>query len=224
MEQISKEIVTKCLEEALLPVARAAGNSIGANAVMCAGDWVSYWRMKNAVYIGEKVSAFLKSRGINTEEQLRSIPAKFGLLYIQGASVEDNDSLRALWAKLLANALDPNFDPEKLSNAFFDVLRGLDPLDAKILHYWYGYFKEKGLWNDYVSQILEKIPYEDACRALDILPTDYELSVHNLVRLQCVKMCGEPTWENLGDMTWLNFEKITLTPFGIRFMEACVAE
>ncbi len=129
MNIITPELLTDLLKGSLLPVAGAVGQS----AVMVGGEWIKLWQMKNAVSIGQTAVKILRKRGITSKEQLRDITTKFGILYLEGASVEDEPELQELWAKLLANALDSNFEDD-IRIAFMSIIKDLTALDAKILN------------------------------------------------------------------------------------------
>ncbi|PKL04700.1 MAG: hypothetical protein CVV54_04255 [Synergistetes bacterium HGW-Synergistetes-1] len=227
MSLITPELLTDLLRGSLLPVAGAVGQS----AVMIGGEWIKLWQMENAVSVGQKAVEFLKKRGITSKEQLRDITTKFGILYLEGASVEDQSELQELWAKLLANAVDPNFDPTDLSVAFFQIIKGLNPKDAKILEYFHKKILEDGKWLDSASitkEILRKNDYlnNDHLDNRCLLGTDYDLSIYNLLRLQCITIFfpsnnvfvnGKQSVQTGGT------DIVKLTPLGVQFIKACIA-
>jgi hypothetical protein len=52
-----------------------------------------------------------------------------------GAQEESREELAELWARLLANAMDPNMNSVRQS--FIDAVKRMDPLDAVVLRYIY---------------------------------------------------------------------------------------
>ena len=126
---ITPDLITDILKGALLPVAGAVGQS----AAMIGGEWIKFWQMKNAAIVGKKAVEILKSRGITNKNQLKTITTKFGLLYIEGASVEDQAELQELWAKLLANAFDPHFE-EDLRISFMSIIKDLSTTDVLVIN------------------------------------------------------------------------------------------
>lgn len=122
MELGPTEIVTVFL------VGKVLKESAGEVGGMIA-DKVRFWRLKQAVDLKEKTEAFLDQRGVT---DTRSVPLKLTLAIVDGATIEEEDELHTLWARLLANALDPSFKPE-LRVAYVDILRSLTAFDARLL-------------------------------------------------------------------------------------------
>jgi hypothetical protein len=54
---------------------------------------------------------------------------------IAGAQEESREELAELWARLLANAMDPNMN--SVRHSFIEAVRKMDTADAKIMHYLY---------------------------------------------------------------------------------------
>ena len=52
---------------------------------------------------------------------------------IEGAQEEGREELMELWARLLANAMDPNINSVRYS--FVDAVKNMDPLDAVVLRH-----------------------------------------------------------------------------------------
>ncbi len=73
----------------------------------------------------------LRAASISLESQ-RACTLKLGLPWIEWASLEEDPSLRDLWANLLANELNPN-KPEPRT-AFISIIKDLSPLDAQLLN------------------------------------------------------------------------------------------
>ena len=63
------------------------------------------------------------------------IPASLSvaLPILQGAADEDRDELVDLWARLLANAMDPNLNSVRQS--IIDAVKKMDPVDAVVLQH-----------------------------------------------------------------------------------------
>lgn len=68
-------------------------------------DKVKYWRFKNQVNIITKAREYLKSKGIETPKK---IPIKDISTLLEYASFEEEEVMQDSWAKLLANAMNPN--------------------------------------------------------------------------------------------------------------------
>lgn len=137
---------------------------------------VQLWRLERFTETCIKASEMLRQRGITNRENARQLTDKFRLLYIAQASVEDDPTLQNFMAGLLANAMDPNFDKEKLRIAYLDILKALDPCDAQILEHCY----KKPL--PCIMQMNEIV------NALNITEDTYNCSLENLKRLSLVRV------------------------------------
>jgi hypothetical protein len=247
MSIITPELLTELLRGSLLPIAGAAGQSV----VIVGGEWIKLWQMKNAVSVGQKAVEFLEKRGFTNPQQLRDITTKFGILYIEGASVEDQPELQELWAKLLANAVDPIFPAEKLSNAFFDIIKGLDPSDVILLNYlneqrfnnlkkieanfdfWKAITKQNTDFKSesQVDETMKTVNKKEFSghyirQDLSMGMEDYSVSIHNLIRLQCIMEINKPSEiNNQGELIQYlpDEELVAFTPLGVRFIDACIA-
>ena len=78
-----------------------------------------------------RVQELLDAAGVQPDE-IRPCPLMLGALWTERASLEGNPTLQELWARLMANALDPNFR-EEIRIAFVSIILELSPLDALIL-------------------------------------------------------------------------------------------
>lgn len=119
-------------------------------AGMIAGDWVSYWRLKNLRKIERKVSEL---RDQHQKTVPKRIEPRIGITLIEGAANEDDDSLQELWANLIFRAGDQNTS-EKSARWVAKVLAELDPNDALILESLQGgRRRELGLISDEIANV-----------------------------------------------------------------------
>ena len=112
-------------------LAQVFGETI-TDGVGIIGDKIKCNRYIRAADLHQKASKNLKGKGIKPETY-RPIAAKIGIPLLENASLEEDDELHTLWSKLLANALDPNFSGD-ISFMHVSLLKGMMPLDVKILH------------------------------------------------------------------------------------------
>ncbi|HEY4359679.1 MAG TPA: Abi-alpha family protein [Bryobacteraceae bacterium] len=91
-------------------------------------DQVRVYRYERQVKLLEKVEKIAKDAGFEPQ----SVPPKILFPLLEGASVEDNESLHDMWAALLANAASPNNAP-KVHPAFIATLKQMAPDDARTL-------------------------------------------------------------------------------------------
>lgn len=245
MAIITPELLTDILKGALLSLAGAAGKSV----TMIGGEWIKIWQMNNAVIVGEKAVKILKNRGITNKNQLRSITTKFGILYIEGASVEDQPELQKLWAQLLANAVDPNFK-EELRSSYITTISDLNTLDAIILEQIHedNIRKPNKTFFPYTEDMYTNSDFKKNYQAISW--ESIEISFDNLRRLRLIdnisielspKVNGvngkiatqkvDLSKTGLGggdfDMTVKTFRSLTqsyvyLTPLGKAFVNSCI--
>lgn len=234
MNIITPELLTECLKRSLVPVADAVGN-VGQSTVMIGGEWIKLWQMTNAVSVGQKAVKILNKRGITSKEQLRDITTKFGILYVEGASVEDEPELQELWAKLLANALDPHFEGD-IRVSFMSIIKDLTPLDIKILDMINSEFLKYGkgtkVFDIYFST-------KELSRMLSVSDFIARASIDNLKRCQLVENTQTRTTNILqianpvGRVITRNSNNKMLVPqnpdhfvisaLGCLFIDACIA-
>lgn len=136
MEEVGK--VADATKESAVAAQKAidAGSGIGKffdrvfgdlviDAVGLMADRLKHFRIKNAISLQEKTEAILKEKGV---EEYQPIAAKIALPLIENATLEDEDELQTLWAKLLANGLDGH---SKIEKRFVSVLKELTSSEAK---------------------------------------------------------------------------------------------
>ena len=226
---ITPELLTEILRSALLPIAGA----IGQSAAMVGGDWLKLWQLTNAVTIGKLAVKYLNKRGITDKEQLRALTTKFGILYLQGAAVEEDPTLQELWAKLLANALDPQRSPQEPHAAFISILKELSASDAKILNFFYTECIRKRKEQPHLAYLytLEReamAPFLMTSR-VSLPVEEIEVCLQNLTRLQLMELeYQKVTQYGIGGANRTARVKL-LSPtgkykvslFGAKFLEAC---
>lgn len=196
-------------------------NEPAIEAAGIATDWLKVFRWKRLVVYSDQVNAILTQRGV---KETQSVPPKLALPILENATLEEDDELQALWATLMANAMDPSFKTE-LRMAYIDIIKSLNPLDVRLLKTFYEALKENPEvdWNNITKSTLAK---EVICKKMGISEQDYELTVFNLFRVQCLAPAilnvggiffgGEPATTSKGSQV------ITMTPLGVKFVESCV--
>ncbi len=190
------------------------------DAVGIIGDKLKFMRWERQVRLADRVNEILSQRAVI---ETRAVPLKLALPILENASLEDNNELQDLWAKLLANSMDPNFK-EEIRLAFLEIIKSLNPLDVRVLHSFYTTLcKDKNVhWDRITDYTLTR---EQICALVSISIQDYEVSIYNLFRVQClapaiikggVKMGPEPLTIYKGT------DSVVMTPLGKNFVEVCV--
>jgi len=108
--------------------ARIMKEPIDATCSMLA-DTLKFKRWERQIALMEKAEKIIIEKKLNLS--FRQISPKLALPIFQNASIEDEESLHDIWAKLLVASIDP--DMKNPRTAFIDIIKQLDPLDVKIL-------------------------------------------------------------------------------------------
>lgn len=176
-------------------------------------DRIKYIRWERAIRLVDRANDFLASRGTNISR--RRIPLNIAFPLFEAASLEENDSLQDLWARLLVNAVDIDSGVH-VTRGLITILQDFGPLEAKILKSIYeappdakkhGNVPTKGLPDGY----LEPGPIETDPG----LPSEeVQISLWNLMRLGCLSHGS--TWDSLTEI-----RRVQITPLGKALVEAC---
>src|SRR5258708_1288152 len=145
---------------------------------------------------------------------------------ITQASLEEEDELQDLWARLTANAMDPNFKLE-LRYAYLEIIKSLNPLDVKMLSFFYDALKKDP--NVKFEQVTDySLKKEQICTGLGISENEYNLSIYNLFRVQCLAPAVmESTGIMFGEEPTTIFKgakAVTMTPLGVNLVKACIEQ
>ncbi|WMJ24332.1 Abi-alpha family protein [Paludicola sp. MB14-C6] len=178
-------------------------------------DKLKYARWERQVRLMCRATEFMKKCGIT--EVINPIPLKFAVPLLQGASLEDDDELQDLWAKLLVNAISNK--GIELRRVYIDILERLSPLEAKIIDKIYSIpFNENQhkflvtyLLPDNMEVITEGKSETDYPRLSN---KDIEMALIDLARIGCIS-----PMRSIGGGEIYSF--INLTHLGNNFHEAC---
>jgi hypothetical protein len=111
-------------------------------------DWAKYYRYKNLLIISDKVEALHKKRRLAGKTV--TIPARIAIPMLESASLEDNETLQNIWARLIANSMDPNFT-QPLHPGYIEIIKQMSPDEAVILNAFRQIESYPILFKDHVS-------------------------------------------------------------------------
>lgn len=181
-------------------------------------DKLKYMRWDRQVRLMQRADLLLREIGLT--QPTRCIPLKFAIPLLEAASLEDDDNLQDLWARLLVNAANGN-SRVTLQRAYISVLEQLTPLEAAMLQKIYALPYEKTRHDGIEAG---KLPIEvtvgkDDGKDDDLLePSDeVRLALANLARLGCIAI--QKSWGG-GEL----FKKVNPTLLGKSFVEACTLQ
>jgi hypothetical protein len=156
-------------------LARYVGRVLGTiphDAVgLVIGDPLHFVRTAIASQYDILLDKILKRRGV---EQTQPVSPSLAIPLMRAAYDEGRPELQALWASLIADAMDPA-RAGRVRISFIDTLKRFDPLDALVLRARYDDPGEKP--RTVIAQIAELLQQS---------PEEVEISVDNLAALNCV--------------------------------------
>ena len=191
------------------------------------GDKLKFMRWERQVRLIDKVQQINHNRGVAGKEI--PVSPKLAIPILENASVEENDILQDLWAKLMSSAQGEHSSPT-VRSAFIDIIKQLEVIDVQILNSLFdGFVQAVG-----ASKIHEGTPRRivfakaNIINALKITEQVYEDSVDNLMRVRClcseVKVMSGMSIGGESATVDKGYESLCLTSLGVRFIIACVKE
>jgi hypothetical protein len=189
------------------------------------GDKLKFMRWERQVRLVDRVHQINHDRGIEGKEI--PVSPKLAIPLIENASLEENDLLQDLWAKLMSSA-QGNKSSNLVRVAFIDIIKQLEVIDVQILSTMFeGYVKAVGKENIH-KETPRRISFSkiNIINALEIPDHIYEDSIDNLMRERCicseVKVMGGISMGGESATIDKGYESLCLTSLGVRFIIACV--
>lgn len=183
-------------------------------------DKLKYLRWERQVRLMRRAEELMREFGL--EAPTRAVPLKFAIPLLQGASLEDDDEIQDMWARLLINAANAT-SAVSTKRVFIEILENIGPLEAKILQTLYSLPFEKMLHKSVITigmpdsvTILdpdEESPMDAALQPDQPTP-EVELALANLARLGCLS--PSKTWDG-GE----SFRIVNPSLLGKSFVDAC---
>ena|SRR5438034_24990 len=179
-------------------------------------DRVRIWRSKNSFLFQDKYEQLVQDRGLKG----KTVPAPLALAFpiLESAVLEEDESLRDLWANLLVTVTDPARQAE-VKRGFIHLIRQLDSVDAAVLDL---------LYRNYVGQLAQRnqsrraasngffhprnaaILGSTAQKTLGVPAMTAELALENLCRLRLTDTLADA----LG-------QQVSLSVLGLKLMDVC---
>jgi len=190
------------LEDIAGPSSKTIGRMI--NAMLCT-------QMRSVVKVYGRATEMLNKAGI----PLGPVPLKLLKPILDGAAVEEDEKMQDLWAALLANA-SAQTDEREVSPAFISVLGQLSPLDAHVFRTLEG----RTDTTRYVGRTSELRFHFRGYTATQVSASLENLLHNSLLESEAIVISERSTATDRRrtDATDHDFR---VTPFGIRFFQAC---
>jgi hypothetical protein len=96
------------------------------------GAWLHERHIRLRSRLRRRTEEILRERDV---QEVIELSPNMAAALIAGAQEESRDELMELWARLLANAVDPKLNSVRRS--FIEAVQAMDPSDAKTLNYLY---------------------------------------------------------------------------------------
>lgn len=176
-------------------------------------DKLRYMRFERQVRYMEQVNQLMASLGQDTPT--KAIPLKLAVPLFQAASLEDDDYLQDMWAKLLVNASISGRGME-LRRAYIDILERLSHLEALILEKIYSLPADRLRGSAVVTGHLPDIAFFEKENQENLVEPNEEImmALANLARLGCITL--PTTWDG-GEI----FTSVHPTVMGESLVRAC---
>jgi len=197
-------------------------------------DKLKYLRWERHVRLMDRANAFMAERG--SHMRFRPVPLNVAIPIFEAASLEEDDDLQDLWARLLVNAADAESGIE-VKRRLVTILQDFSYMEARLLQKIHdappmksnvstksvpgpldvdgrliarpmkGDVPTKGLPNEYLEPGEEE---EDP----GLPPEPVQIGLWNLMRLGCIDSAG--TWDSL-----TGIRRVKITVLGKALVNAC---
>jgi hypothetical protein len=179
-------------------------------------DKFKYMRWERQVRLMQRAEQLTKEIGLT--QLTRPIPLKLALPLLEAASLEDDDYLQDLWAKLLVNSAN-GASQVTLKRAYISILEQLTSFEAAILQKIYSLpYEETQHARINVTKLPQKVSTgKDSDDELSEPSGEVKLALANLARVGCIAI--QKSWGG-GEI----FKQVSPTLLGMSFIEACTLQ
>jgi len=181
-------------------------------------DKLKYMRWERQVRLMQRAEQLLREAGLSGPT--RPVPLKLAVPLLEAASLEDDDYLQDLWARLLVNAANGS-SRINLQRAYISVLEQLTPFEAAILQMIYSLPYEQ---TRHDGVVVGNLPHsltigkdDGNADALSEPSEEVKLALANLARVGCIVI--QKSWGG-GEI----FKQVNPTLLGKSFVEACTLQ
>jgi hypothetical protein len=203
MAQQSKRISSKAIEQTARAAQKALdvisdagefiGKIVGPPAEQLSGlltDQIKFWRAKNLARIAAKYDDLAKSKALHPDA-IKHLPFGVAVRVLEPASMEDDEEISELWAKLIFNATSPNSTLE-IKKVYIDTLKSLSAVDAAILNLMWKLHTAPPEFLEPLTRNPERQPYMDALASeFETIENKFSykhlnVAIQNLLRLRLI--------------------------------------
>jgi len=177
-------------------------------------DKLRYIRWERKIRLKLKAEEFLKQQGLTNPN--RPIPLKNAVPLLEYATLEEDNYLQDMWARLIVNGTNDSTGIN-IERSFIEILAQISSLEAQVLETVYSLPFEK---TRHVGVVTGKLPVEATIamknpgKELKEPSKEIQLSLANLARIGCLRF---PLTYGGGEI----FTTIKTTLIGKEFVMAC---
>lgn len=150
------------------------------------GDEARLFRFKNLLRIGDKVQAIRDQRGL-TPDQMKALPFGDSLRAVEASSMEDDDDVQVLWARLIANATAMPGEAT-MKKSYIDLLKALSGIEAVLLDLLWKFDKSEFQTKEELDAFNEALTEALDARWRRYPEADRKSAAQNLLRLRIISM------------------------------------
>lgn len=189
-------------------------------------DQLMFRRMRNGVKIFQEAQGILDDLNVSTR---RDLPPKLLLPILDNATLEEDERLQNMWARLIATAVNP-LESKLVRAAYPEILSQLEPIDALVLSEVFDSYAEAAK-SDPDNKPRTSIDFgfnsKEIAEDLNLPIGDVYRSLDNLYRHQLLKSYSAPTNAVVsgGEGPWpthdYGYRAVCITELGVEFILIC---
>ena len=177
-------------------------------------DKLRYIRWERQVRLMNRSEEYLNQQGLSEPDN--PLPLKHAIPLFEYATLEEDDRLQDIWARLLVNGTHTSTGIN-IERSFIEILAQISFLEAQILQTIYALPFDETRKHGVITEKLPRYAKVDEERSGDVRKEpnqDVKLALANLTRLGCLKF--PLTWDGAEIFTVVN-----TTLIGYEFVSAC---
>lgn len=182
------------------------------------GDRIKYWRFKNNVKVVQKAQEYVRQKGLKVHE----VETKTLIKLLEFSSLEEDETMQDRWARLLAETATSK-SGFSAHLTFVEILDQISPQEATVLENLFRALCADGFIQTGPTYTFssEYAPKYNVGNTVDLHVHEADILFDNLDRLKLIEY--DPTKSTFDRKEYIDKRRVTLTPLGIAFLEACSA-
>lgn len=208
-------------------LSKALGEPI-EEAIGMIGDKLKFMRWERQIRLIDKVEEISQNRKIIGKEI--PIPPKLFIPIMENASLEDNNTLQDIWARLIVSSQDEKTS-KNVRVAYIDIIKQLEDVDVMFLDKLYNWYQDYTKQNNILDEnFYTKLTFskDNIIKSLDLSEFEYQSIVDNLMRVRCIRSEIKIITSIMAGNEAMTIDKgynsLQLTALGVNFIQICVTD